>query len=68
MKTLKEHNEQQQDYHNVQCSSAPIRNGIKCPECDEELYDSNPMMVLTSNPPKKNIHCNSCGYHGYRVA
>lgn len=42
-------------------------NGISCPTCSSELYDSNPNITLTSNPPKKDIHC-QCGYKGYRVA
>ena len=45
----------------------PQPNGIACPKCGEELYDSCPNATLTSNPPQKNIHCEKCGYRGYRV-
>ena len=39
-----------------------------CPECGEELMDSNPNMTLTSYPAKKSIHCSKCTYQGYRIA
>lgn len=48
--------------------SKPCRNGISCPDCGVELFDSCPAMTLTSNPPKKNIHCEACDYRGYRTA
>jgi len=44
----------------------PRPNGIACPECGKELMDSD-TMILTSNPPRRNVHCPSCGYIGYRV-
>ena len=43
----------------------PTPNGIECPQCKSELYDSNPNIVLTTHPAQKNVHC-SCGYSGYR--
>lgn len=43
----------------------PHPNGIACPKCGLELWDSNPMIVLTSDPPQKNIHCPACGWRGY---
>jgi len=46
---------------------SPKRNGIACPKCGEELYDSD-TMILTSYPAKKNIHCEACSYKGYRYA
>jgi len=46
----------------------PRLNGIACPECGEELLDSNPMITLTSYPAKKNINCSKCDYVGYRIA
>jgi len=45
----------------------PIPNGIECPKCGAELFDSFPRIILASNPPQKNIHCDNCGYKGYRV-
>jgi len=48
--------------------SSPQPNGIACPNCSEELMDSNPMVTLTSHPAQKNVHCSSCDYVGYRIA
>lgn len=46
----------------------PQLNGIACPKCGCELYDTNPNITLTSNPPQKNTHCSNekCDYKGYR--
>jgi hypothetical protein len=68
LKNLDEHNAQQNSLHWEFNSNKPQLNGIACPKCGEELYDSNPMMTLTSMPPKKSVHCNKCDYVGYRVA
>jgi len=48
-------------------SDEPRPNGIACPECGNELMDSNPMMTLTSHPAKKDVHCPKCEYKGYRI-
>lgn len=45
----------------------PQPNGIECPQCKEEMYDSNPFSVITTFPAKKNIHCPGCGYEAYRL-
>ena len=66
MKTLNEHNAQRQEAHGSM--NKPHANGIKCPQCSKELWDSNPMVILTSYPAQKNVHCPSCDYTGYRVA
>jgi len=60
-----------EDYNKERCRknrNEPRLNGIECPNCKSELYDSNPMIVLTSCPPKKAIHCSECGYKGNRIA
>jgi DNA-directed RNA polymerase subunit RPC12/RpoP len=44
----------------------PQPNGIKCPKCGEELMDTYPNMILTSDPPQKNVHCPTCDHKGYR--
>ncbi len=67
MKTLEEFNNNRRSKHNYNYNNNPEKNGISCPECGKELYDSNPMATLTSDPPQKNIHCD-CGYTGYRIA
>jgi DNA-directed RNA polymerase subunit RPC12/RpoP len=69
MKTLEEHNKEQMViFESLQKLPEPHRNGIACPECGEELWDSTPMIILVSYPPKKKIHCPACGYCGYRIA
>ena len=68
MKTLEEHNKEQEERYRVANGTAPRANGIACPDCGKELMDSCPVIILTSMPPQKNIHCPYCGYRGYRSA
>lgn len=51
-------------------NNEPVLNGIECPKCGHELYDSRPMVTLTSHPAQKNTHCSNskCDYVGYRIA
>jgi DNA-directed RNA polymerase subunit RPC12/RpoP len=65
MKSLKEHNDERREKWRKRGIKL---NGIACPECGAELYDSNPGMFLLSNPPQLDVHCEECGYQGYRVA
>ena len=59
LKTLDEHNAANRSkYVNL---SNPIKNGIACPACGDELWDTNPMVTLTSHSAQKNVHC-GCGY------
>lgn len=64
LKTLEEHNKGIQDSYIPKVEY----NGIACPKCGEELYDSRPMVILTSMPPQKNVACSKCDYRGYRLA
>jgi C4-type Zn-finger protein len=41
-------------------------NGISCPNCGSELFDSTNSVVLTSNPPQYLIFCRECNYKGTR--
>lgn len=69
MKTLEQHNAERMETHlALQDALNPHPNGIACPKCSKELWDSCPGMVLTSNPPQKNVHCPACGHVGYRLA
>ena len=70
LKTLEQHNfEMFQKFNNWNPSNtAPVKNGIACPKCGEELLDSNPSVTLTSFPAQKNTHCEKCNYSGYRIA
>lgn len=69
LKSLNEFNGEQLLRH-VTRRIEPGPNGIACPVCNTELWDTNPTVTLTSNPAQKNIHCPSlaCGYRGYRTA
>ena len=49
-------------------SNEPVLNGIGCPECAAELFDSEPMITLTSMPAQKRVHCSACDYLGTRLA
>ena len=40
-------------------------NGLACPRCNNELYDSNDE-VKTSFPPMRDVHCPECKWRGYR--
>ena len=68
LKNLSEHNSQASSTQWAMMDSSPILNGIACPKCGAELYDSNPMVILTSMPAQKNVHCSKCDYVGYRIA
>jgi len=67
MKSLKEHNQERSIAYPDIFNPKPKPNGIECPECKEELYDTQPDMVLTSYPPQKNVGCLRCKYRGYRI-
>jgi hypothetical protein len=67
LKTLDEHNSIAWSNQVNMFYNEPKPNGIACPKCGNEMWDSTPMVILTSNPAQKNIHCN-CGYVGYRIA
>lgn len=69
LKSLDEFNESARNAHKVVDQLyKPRPNGIACPQCGSELWDSSPHITLTSSPPQKNIHCPACGYYGYRIA
>lgn len=68
MKTLEEHNAMRFALHAELNSNKPRRNGIACPNCHAELFDSDPRVTLTSWPPQKAVHCDQCGHKGYRIA
>jgi len=65
MQTLDEFNKQRMKFY--QSNNISNKNGIACPKCGEEMFDSSPNVTLTSNPPQKNVAC-KCGYRGYRIA
>jgi DNA-directed RNA polymerase subunit RPC12/RpoP len=66
MKSLDQHNREVLARQNE--PTVPHPNGIECPECGSELWDSSPTMLLISNPPQKHVHCEKCGFRGHRLA
>ena len=68
LRTLEEHNSERWSSHISMTDNSARLNGISCPNCNEEMYDTSPNVILTSNPPQKNIHCENCKYSGYRIA
>ena len=62
LKTLDEHNTEQWKYQISMMDNSARLNGIACPNCEEEMYDTNPNEKLTSYPSQKNIHCENCKY------
>lgn len=66
LKTLKEHDDDRMAVHERRLKAMePHPNGIACPTCGEELWDSSPGLVLTSSPEQKNVHCPACKWSGY---
>lgn len=68
MKTLDEYNEERQQHYILSMQREPGPNGIACPSCGDELWDSSPSVVLYSSPAQKHVHCQQCNYRGYRLA
>ena len=68
LKDLSEHNSEASVIQYGFNNNNPIKNGIACPKCSNELLDSSPMFTFTSHPAKKSIHCDKCDYVGYRIA
>jgi DNA-directed RNA polymerase subunit RPC12/RpoP len=69
MKTLEQWNKDRRAaYKTARMLKLPHANGIECPKCGGELWDSDPCVTLASNPPQKNVHCPECGHRGYRLA
>ena len=62
LKTLVEHNEERMKVY----QDAAVPNGIECPRCKSEMFDTDGRNV-GSGPPQTRIHCKKCGYQGTRV-
>jgi hypothetical protein len=48
--------------------NVPRRNGIACPECKDELWDTEPDCTIETSPAQKKVNCRGCGYKGFRAA
>lgn len=73
MITLKEHNALHRIPEHEVFNNRPRSNGIECPRCKAELFDTSSSTMMTypqmiPYPPQKSIGCISCGYEGYRRA
>ncbi|KKN77223.1 hypothetical protein LCGC14_0362010 [marine sediment metagenome] len=62
--TLDKHNKEAWPFQ--YWANNPQPNGIACPECGAELYDTSPDLMLTSDPPQFWIVCKKCDYTGTR--
>lgn len=67
MKTLDEFNADKMREYELWKAPHPAKNGIVCPKCGNELFDSDPYIILGSDPPQKEVYCD-CGFRGYRIA
>jgi len=56
------------DWNNRRVQATPeiCWNGIACPKCGKEMFDSEPSFVLAVMPPRMGVAC-VCGYHGTRL-
>ena len=68
LKKLGDHNAEMMARHNdrVAHKATGKPNGIACPMCKKELNDTNPGIVLTTDPPQKDVNCPACGWTGHR--
>lgn len=60
LRNLDEHNKSALDTNRLMTAGHP--NGIACPKCGAEMWDTNPSVMLTSWPPRYSIHCPECGH------
>ena len=69
MESLDEYNKRRRAEHDAtrRAMNRGNPNGIACPTCGSELFDSTPYETMMSDPPQKRVHCNECRYSGLRV-
>ena len=60
MKTLSEH---ERDNRSSQYETAWV--GVACDRCGGELYNSEPGIMLMTDPPKITVRCSKCDFSGY---
>jgi len=64
LKSLEAYNQERFEQYNG--ISHPSHNGIACPKCGAELYDSNDGDVPKSYPPQRAVYCVKCDFRGLR--
>ena len=62
LKSLKEHNDSK--LTNVFGVNS-TNSGFACPICTSELIYTNPNLMLTSHPPKREVRCSNCKHIDY---
>jgi DNA-directed RNA polymerase subunit M/transcription elongation factor TFIIS len=62
LKSLEEHNKKA---YNTFAAVNSLNSGFACPKCGEELYYSNPNVMLATYPPKRSVQCNKCNHTDY---
>jgi hypothetical protein len=66
LESLDEHNKRALGIFGPTNLECKVKNGIACPNCGAELFDSNIFVKLSSYPPQYRTHCESCDYEGTR--
>lgn len=59
LKTIEEYNKEKTQLRNFQIN---VGTGVQCPQCGDELIESNTGGVLAVHPPRKAVHCPTCKY------
>ena len=68
LKSLRDWNQEQQELWDRAQPAPDKPNGLQCPDCGEELVDPQPHVLITEDPPAKDVRCLACGYKGRRIA
>ena len=66
MKTLSEHNKDQYMIHSS-LNEKRQNAGVKCDDCDVEMYLDNPYVALASWPMQQSVVCLKCNKRDYKV-
>jgi len=70
MKKLSEHNKEHSlgfTYNGYGTPPQRFSAGVKCDDCDAEMYLENPNVVLASYPPQQTVICPHCNIREYKV-
>jgi len=59
LKSIEEYNKERMTFFS---NNIEANTGIACPQCGDQLKESNPGMLLMSNPPRKSVRCDTCNY------
>lgn len=58
LKSVGEHNKQV--FENKRPKE--VGTGVQCPHCGDEMHYFSGDGLLLTNPPQRNVHCNTCKY------